>query len=266
MKDFLKGKKGIIMGVANNWSIAYGIAQFFHKCGVDDIVFTYPNDILKDRVYDLTNTLGYKSTFYCDVTDEKSVYDTLQKAGEKLEKIDFIIHSIAFANKNALRGEYYNTTKEDFLEAMEISCFSLTNVVKYAVPWMHEKSSIVTMSYYGAEKVMPYYNLMGVCKAALECSVKYLAHDIGREGMRINAISAGPIKTLAANGIKEFKNIFNWCNDNSPLGRSTTTQDVSGTAAYLVSDLSSGVTGTTLYVDSGYNIIGMKSSHSKKDI
>ncbi|UAT43381.1 enoyl-ACP reductase [Anaplasmataceae bacterium AB001_6] len=265
--SFLNKKKGIIMGIANNWSIAYGVAKFFRDCGVHDVILTYPNnDGLERRVRAIAEEFGFKHVVCCDVASDESIKQLFDYADKEFGSLDFIVHSVAFANKNSLSGDYYDTSRTDFLEAMNISCFSLTSLVKHAIHLMKDRNaSILTMSYYGANKVIPFYNVMGVCKAALESSVRYLANDVGKHNIRVNAISAGPIKTLAANGINEFRNIFQWCSTNAPLRRATTLDDIARTAAYLISELASGVTGEVLFVDSGYNTIGMQNSTVKQD-
>lgn len=255
--QLLKGKRGLIMGLANDMSIAWGIAQNAAQNGAE-LAFTYQGDALKKRVEPLANSLGSDIILPCDVADEdsvKAVFDTLES---KWGKLDFVIHAIGYSKKEELRGHYVDTTRENFLLTMDISCYSFTMVSRYAVPLMTEGGSLLTLTYFGANKVMPHYNVMGVAKAALEASVRYLAADLGKKNIRVNGISAGPIKTLAASGIGDFRYILKWNEYNSPLRRNVSIDEVGKSALYLMSDLSSGVTGEIHYVDSGYNIIGMK--------
>lgn len=255
--NLLKGKKGLIMGVANDKSIAFGIASSVRAQGAE-LAFTYQGDSLKKRVEPLAKQLGSDMVFSCDVSDISSIENLFNELGNQWGELDFLVHAIAFSDKNELRGRYVDTTLDNFLMTMHISCYSFTSVAKYAEPLMKNGGSMLTLTYYGAEKVMPHYNVMGVAKAALETSVKYLAVDLGRNNIRVNAISAGPIKTLAASGIGDFKYILKWNEYNSALRRNTTIWDVGGAGTYLLSDLGSGTTGETLYVDSGYHVIGMK--------
>lgn len=255
--NLLKGKKGLIMGVANDKSIAWGIAKVVHENGAE-LAYTYQGDILKKRVTPLAEKTNSSLILECDVTQEESIKKVFETIKEKWGKLDFVVHSIAFSDKNELKGQYIDVTRENFLNTMNISCYSFSAITKHAVPLMKDGGSILTMSYYGAQKVIPHYNVMGVAKSALETSVQYLAADLGPQNIRVNAISAGPIKTLAASGIGDFRYILKWNEDNSPLRRTVTTEEVGKSALYLLSSLSSGVTGQTLYVDSGYNVIGMK--------
>lgn len=257
----MSGKRGVIMGVANDHSIAWGISKALAAQGAE-LAFTYQSETLAKRVTPLIAELGSSMLVECDVTKEGDVAKAFKEVAEKWGKIDFVVHAIAFADKNELKGKYYNTTRSNFLNSLDISCYSFTEVCREAAPLMTEGGSIVTLSYYGAEKVTPHYNVMGVAKAALEASVRYLAVDLGPENIRINAISAGPIRTLAAAGIGDFRYILKWNQLNAPLRRNTTLEDVGGAAVYLLSDLASGVTGEIHYVDSGYNIIGMKAIDS----
>ncbi len=252
----LQGKRGIVTGVANNMSISWAIAQEARKHGAE-IALTYQGEILEKRVMPLAEELGCSFVQECDVTDEASMDKLFEVVKEKWGKIDFIIHGIAFADKDELRGRYIDTSLKNFLNSMNISCYSLTALAKRAEPLMVDGGSIVTLSYYGAEKVIPFYNVMGLAKAALETSVKYLANDMGQNNIRVNSISAGPIRTLAASGIGDFKSMLKVHASTAPLKRNTTQQDVAGAALYLLSDLSSGVTGENHHVDSGYNIMGM---------
>ena len=255
--NLLKGKKGLIMGVANNRSIAWGIAKACSNNGAD-IILTYQGEAIKKRVIPLAEELSSAKVLECDVTDEKTIDDMFENIKNEWETIDFLVHAIAFSDKDELKGRYIETSKENFINTMNVSCYSLTSVAKKAEKLMSKGSSILTLTYYGSEKVMPHYNVMGVAKSALETSVKYLAKDLGKDNIRVNAISAGPIKTLAASGIGDFRYILKWNEYNSPLKRTVSIEEVGNAAVYLVSDLSSGVTGEVHHVDSGYNIIGMK--------
>jgi enoyl-[acyl-carrier protein] reductase I len=252
----LAGKKGIITGVANNLSISWAIAQIAKEHGAD-IALTYQGEVLKKRVEPLAGEIGCDFIYECDVTNEQSMDNLFKVAKEKWGKLDFLIHGIAFADKEELKGRYIDTSLPNFLNSMNISCYSLTALAKRAEPLMSEGGSIVTLTYYGAEKVIPNYNVMGLAKSALETSVKYLAYDMGQNDIRVNAISAGPIRTLAASGIGDFKSMLKMHEATSPLKRNTTQQDVAGAALYLISNLANGVTGEIHYVDSGYNIMGM---------
>jgi enoyl-[acyl-carrier protein] reductase I len=255
--NLLEGKKGIILGLANKKSISWGIAEALHAQGAD-LAFTYASDSLKKRVGPLAESLGSNIVLPCNVLD----YDSIDAVFAELEKcwgkLDFVVHAIAFADKDELNGRYIDTSIENFSNAMEISCYSFTAIAKAAAPLMKDGGSMITLTYDGANRVVPHYNVMGVCKAALEASVRYLAEDLGKDGIRVNSVSAGPIKTLAASGISDFNYILRWNEYNSPLRRNTTIQDVGGTAVYLLSDLGSGTTGTNVMVDSGYHIVGMK--------
>ena len=252
----LKNKKGLIMGVANDKSIAWGIAQQCANFGAE-LAFTYQNDLLLKRIDPLAKSVSSNLLIQCDVSDEGSVKNTFEKIRDKWGKLDFFVHAVAFADKNELRGKYVDTSKENFLNSLNISCYSFTESCKYCYELMDNGGSILTLTYYGAEQVMPHYNVMGVAKSALEASVKYLAVDMGDKNIRVNAISAGPIKTLAASGIGDFRFILKWNELNSPLKRNVTLEDVGNTGAYLLSDLSSGVTGEIHHVDCGYHTVGM---------
>lgn len=254
----MAGKRGLIMGVANDRSIAWGIAQTCHLHGAE-LAFTYQGEALEKRVRPLADSVGSKLVLACDVTDENSIADTFAAIEKEWGKIDFVVHAIAFSDKNELDGLYLNTSRANFLKTMDISVFSFTAVAQKAVPLMTEGGSLLTLTYYGAERVMPHYNVMGVAKAALEASVRYLAADCGKDNIRVNAISAGPIKTLAASGIGDFRYILKWNELNSPLKRNVTIEDVGNSGLYLLSDLGSGVTGEVLHVDSGYHTVGMVS-------
>jgi enoyl-[acyl-carrier protein] reductase I len=258
---FMKGKRGLIMGVANERSIAWGMAKAVHEQGAE-LAFTYQGDALEKRVRPLAEGIGSDIILPCDVTDESSIDSAFSELEKKWGKIDFVVHAIAFSDKNELDGMYLNTSRENFLKTMDISVYSFTAVAQRAVPLMNEGGSLVTLSDYGAERVMPHYNVMGVAKAALEASVRYLAADLGGKNIRVNAISAGPIKTLAASGIGDFRYILKWNELNSPLKRNVTLEDVGRSGLYLLSDLGSGVTGEVLHVDSGYHTVGMVSIDS----
>jgi len=254
--DFLKGKRGLIMGVANDRSIAWGIAEAAAASGAE-LAFTYQGDALKKRVEPLAEKIGASLVLPCDVTDEGSVDEAFSAIEAEWGQIDFVVHAIAFSDKNELDGLYLNTSRENFARTMDISVYSFTAVAQRAAPLMKEGGSLITLTYYGAEQVMPHYNVMGVAKAALEASVKYLAADLGKDNIRVNAISAGPIKTLAASGIGDFRFILKWNEFNAPLKRNVTIGDVGNAGLFLLSELGSGVTGETLHVDSGYHTVGM---------
>ena len=259
--NLMKGKRGLIMGLANDKSIAWGIAKALADAGAE-LAFSYQGDALKKRVDPLAESLGSKIVLPCDVSDMDSV-DALFSSLEKTwGQLDFIVHAIGFSDKNELRGRYVDTSRENFLMTMDISVYSFTAVVKRAAAMMPDGGSSLTLTYYGAEKVMPHYTVMGVAKAALEASVRYMAEDLGKDGIRVNSISAGPIKTLAASGIGDFRYIMKWNEYNSPLRRNVTIEDVGKSALYLLSDLGSGVTGECLHVDAGYHAIGMKAVDS----
>ncbi len=257
MTGLMQGKRGLIMGLANDKSLAWGIAKKLSEQGAE-LAFSYQGEALLKRVKPLAEQLGSDTLIDCDVADMDALdvaFDTLKA---KWPTIDFIVHAIGFSDKSQLRGKFYDTTLDNFLMTMNISAYSLVAVAKRARELMPNGGSILTLTYYGAEKVIPHYNVMGVAKAALETSVKYLAVDMGPENIRVNAISAGPIQTLAARGIGDFNYILKWNELNSPLRRTVTIEDVGGAGLYMLSDLSSGVTGEIHHVDSGYNVIGMK--------
>ncbi len=254
--EFLKGKRGLVMGVANDRSIAWGIAEAAAANGAE-LAFTYQGDALLKRVKPLAEKVGANMLIPCDVTDEASIDAAFTEIEKEWGQIDFVVHAIAFSDKNELDGLYLNTTRANFLKTMDISVYSFTAVAQRAVPLMKDGGSLLTLTYYGAEQVMPHYNVMGVAKAALEASVKYLAADLGKDNIRVNAISAGPIKTLAASGIGDFRFILKWNELNAPLKRNVTIEDVGRSGLFLLSDLGSGVTGETLHVDSGYHTVGM---------
>ena len=251
----MKGKKGLVMGVANERSIAWGISQKLAEAGAD-LAFTYLGDALKKRVIPLAEKLNSEVTFSCDVEKKDDVTKLFEDVKSQLGEIDFVVHAIAFSDKSELSGEYLNTTRENFLKSMLISCFSFTEVAKEASKVMKKGGSLITLSY-EANKAIPNYNVMGVCKAALESSVKYLARDLGTKGIRVNAISAGPIKTLAASAIGDAKFLYKWNEDHSLLKRNVDIYDVGNSALYLLSELANGVTGEIHYVDAGYNKVGM---------
>jgi len=253
----MAGKKGIVMGVANNRSIAWGIVQHLFAQGAE-IAFTYQGEALKKRVEPLAGEVGSDFLIECDVTDMSSIDQVFEAVKDRWGKIDFVVHAIAYSDKEELKGRYIDTSRENFQRTMDISVYSFTAVCQRAAPLMNKGGSVLTLTYYGAEKVIPHYNVMGVAKAALEASMRYLAEDLGKEGVRVNAMSAGPMKTLAASGIGDFRYILKWNELNSPLRRNTTLEDVGGAGLYLLSPLSSGVTGEVHYVDSGYNSVGMK--------
>jgi len=257
MSGLMQGKRGLIMGLANDKSLAWGIAKKLGEQGAE-MAFSYQGEALEKRVRPLAESLGSDFCFECDVSNMEaldSAFDTLRS---RWETIDFVLHAIGFSDKNELRGKYLDTSLENFLMTMNISAYSLVAVAKRASEMMPNGGSIVTLTYYGAEKVVPHYNVMGVAKAALESSVKYLANDLGPDNIRVNGISAGPIKTLAASGIGDFRYILKWNEYNSPLRRNVTIDDVGGAGLYLFSDLSSGVTGEVHHVDAGYHVVGMK--------
>lgn len=256
--SYLKGKRGLVMGVANDRSIAWGIASAASEAGAE-LAFTYQGDALAKRVRPLAEKIGSTIIVPCDVTDEDSIDAAFKTIEDEWGQLDFVVHAIAFSDKNELDGQYLNTSRDNFLRTMDISVFSFTAVAKRAAPLMKEGGSLVTLTYYGAEQVMPHYNVMGVAKAALEASVKYLAADLGGDNIRVNAISAGPIKTLAASGIGDFRFILKWNELNAPLKRNVTIDDVGRAGLFLLSDLASGVTGENLHVDSGYHTVGMLS-------
>ncbi len=253
----MAGKRGLIMGLANDKSIAWGVAQYLHAQGAE-LAFNYQGEALEKRVRPLAESLGSKLILPCDVTDMASIDALFAEIEKSWGQIDFIVHAIAFSDKNELKGKYVDTSLENFQMTMNISCYSFTAVAKRASLLMKNGGSMVTLTYYGAERVVPHYNVMGVAKAALEASVRYLAMDLGENNIRVNAISAGPIKTLAASGIGDFRYILKWNEYNSPLRRNTTIEDVGGSAVYLLSELGQGTTGEVLHVDSGYHVVGMK--------
>ena len=257
MSGLMAGKRGLIMGLANDKSLAWGIARQLAEHGAE-LAFSYQGEALKKRVGPLAEQVGSDFLIECDVSDMDALDTAFDTLKSRWETIDFVVHAIGFSDKSELRGKYVDTSLDNFLMTMNISAYSLVAVAKRAQPMMTEGGSILTLTYYGAEKVMPHYNVMGVAKAALETSVQYLANDLGPQNIRVNAISAGPIKTLAASGIGDFRYILKWNELNSPLRRNVTIDDVGGSGLYFLSDLSSGVTGETHHVDAGYHVVGMK--------
>ena len=253
----MKGKRGLVMGVANNRSIAWGIAQACHAQGAE-LAFTYQGDALKKRVEPLAAEAGSKIVLPCDVTDAPSMDAVFAELKRSWGQLDFLVHAIAFADKNELDGRYVDTSETNFTKSLLISCYSFTALAQRAEKMMPNGGSLLTLTYYGAEKVMPHYNVMGVAKAALEASVRYLAADLGKQNIRVNAISAGPIKTLAASGISDFRYILKWNEYNSALRRTVTIEEVGASGLYLLSDLGRAVTGEVHHVDAGYHVQGMK--------
>lgn len=257
MNDLMTGKRGLIMGLANDRSLAWGIAQALHAQGAE-MAFSYQGEALEKRVRPLAAQVGSDFLIDCDVSDEAALDAAFAELKARWETIDFVVHAIGYSDKNELRGLFVDTSAANFAMTVNISAYSFVAVTRRARAMMPDGGSVLTLTYYGAEKVIPHYNVMGVAKAALEASVKYLAMDLGREKIRVNAISAGPIKTLAASGIGDFRYILKWNEYNSPLRRNVTIEDVGGAALYLLSDLASGVTGEIHHVDGGYNVVGMK--------
>ena len=264
MPGLMAGKRGLIMGLANNKSLAWGIAQALAMQGAE-LAFSYQGEALGKRVAPLAAELGSDFVFDCDVSDMAALDQAFAQLKERWDTLDFVVHAIGFSDKNELRGRYVDTSLDNFLTTMNISAYSLVAVTQRAAAMMPPKQedgsgggSVLTLTYYGAEKVVPHYNVMGVAKAALEASVRYLANDLGPDGIRVNALSAGPVKTLAASGIGDFRYILRWNELNAPLRRNITIDDVGGAALYLLSDLASGVTGEVHHVDGGYHVVGMK--------
>ncbi|MFN3889064.1 MAG: enoyl-ACP reductase FabI [Beijerinckiaceae bacterium] len=253
----LSGKRGLVLGVANNRSIAWGIAKAAHDAGAE-LAFTYQGEALEKRVRPLAESIGALVAGHCDVTDAASIDAVFAQIEKTWGKLDFVVHCIAFSDKDELTGRYLDTTEGNFTKSLLISCYSFTAVAQRAEKLMTDGGSLLTLTYYGAEKWMPHYNVMGVAKAALEASVRYLAADLGEKAIRVNAISAGPIKTLAASGIGDFRYILRWNEYNSPLRRTVTIEEVGESAAFLLSPMSRGVTGEILHVDAGYHVVGMK--------
>ena len=256
MSNLLNGKRGLIMGLANDKSIAWGIAKACHDKGAE-LAFTIMGDAFKKRVEPLANSIGVSNIYDCDASDPTSLDHVFNAIEKEWGSLDFVVHAIGFSDKMELRGRYVDTSPENFKMTMDISVYTFTAITNRAEKLMHNGGSILTLTYYGAEQVMPHYNVMGVAKAALEASVKYLAEDLGKDGIRVNAISAGPIKTLAAAGIKGLKQMLHFYEVTAPLGRGVTTEEVGNTAAFLCSDLASGITGEITYVDGGFNTVGI---------
>jgi enoyl-[acyl-carrier protein] reductase I len=255
--DILKGKRGLIMGVANDRSIGWGIASAAAAAGAE-LAFTYQGEALEKRVRPLAEGVGSSLILPCDVTDQASIEAVFAEIEKAWGKLDFVVHAIAYSDKDELKNQYVDTTRDNFLTTMDISVFSFTTIARHASAIMNDGGSMLTLTYYGAERVMPHYNVMGVAKAALEASVRYLAVDLGGRNIRVNSLSAGPMKTLAASGIGDFRYILKWNEYNSPLKRNVTLDDVGGAGVYLLSDLASGVSGETHHVDCGYHVVGMK--------
>lgn len=253
----MAGKKGLVMGIANDRSLAWGIARAVHAHGAE-LAITYQGEALMKRVVPLAERLGTTLVLPADVADPGSLELLFERLADRWGRLDFLVHAIAYSDKEELKGRYVDTSTENFLRTMQISCYSFTELARRAESLMSEGGSLLTLSYYGAERVVPHYNVMGVAKAALEASVRYLAVDLGPKGIRVNAISAGPVKTLAASGIGDFRYILKWNEYNAPLKRNTTIEDVGGAGVYLLSDLGAGTTGEILHVDSGYHVVGMK--------
>lgn len=253
----MEGKRGLIMGLANDKSLAWGIAQQLHEQGAQ-LAFSYQGEALEKRVRPLAESLDSQFLIDCDVSDMAALDRAFDQLAEKWPSIDFVVHAIGFSDKNELRGRFVDTSLDNFLLTMNVSAYSLVAVAKRAAAIMPQGGSILTLTYYGSEKVIPHYNVMGVAKAALEASVRYLANDLGPDGIRVNGLSAGPIRTLAASGIGDFRYILRWNELNSPLRRNVTIEDVGGSGLYLLSDLASGVTGEVHHVDAGYHVVGMK--------
>jgi enoyl-[acyl-carrier protein] reductase I len=256
-KPLMAGKRGLIMGVANDRSIAWGIAKAVAEHGAE-LALTYQGEMFGKRVRPLAESLGSTLVMDCDVTDEASLDSIFANLAAKWETLDFVVHAVAYSDSNELKGRYVDTSRGNFLRSLDISCFSFTDLCRRAAPLMKRGGSLLTLSYLGAERVMPHYNVMGVAKAALEASVRYLAVDLGGQNIRVNAISAGPIKTLAASGIGDFRYILKWNQYNAPLKRNVDIEEVGGAGLYLLSDLSAGVTGEVHHVDCGYHVVGMK--------
>jgi enoyl-[acyl-carrier protein] reductase I len=253
----MQGKRGLVMGVANELSLGWAIAQAVHAQG-GELAFTYQGDALAKRVKPLAERVGSDFTLDCDVTNEDSLDRVFEGLAQRWDSLDFVVHAIGFSDKEELKGRYVDTSRGNFARTLDISCFSFTDICRRAEPLMKNGGSLLTLTYYGAEKVMPNYNVMGIAKAALEASVRYLAVDLGGKGIRVNGLSAGTVKTLAASGIRDFRYILKWNQYNSPLKRNVTQEEVGGAGLYLLSDLAAGVTGEIHHVDCGYHVIGMK--------
>ncbi len=261
----MAGKRGLVMGVANDRSIAWGIAKAVAAQGAE-LAFTYQGEALEKRVRPLAEQLGASKVVSADVTNAASLDAAFAEIKKDWGTLDFVVHAIAYSDKDQLKGHYVDTTRENFLNTMDISCFSFTDVCRRALPLMSNGGSLLTLTYIGAERVTPHYNVMGIAKAALEASVRYLAADLGPKNVRVNAISAGPIKTLAASGIGDFRYILKWNELNAPMRRTVTIDEVGNSGLYLLSDLGAGVTGETLHVDNGYHVVGMMATESAGEI
>lgn len=257
MNNLMKDKRGLVMGVANDKSIGWGIAKAIADQG-GELAFTYQGEALKKRVIPLADSVNSDIVLPCDVSNDEDIDNTFNELKKVWPNIDFLVHAIAFSDKDELKGKYIDTSRENFINTMDISVYSFTAIARRASVMMPDGGSLLTLSYYGAEKVMPHYNVMGLAKSALESSVRYLATDLGKDQIRVNSISAGPIKTLAASGIGDFRYILKWNEYNSPMKRNVTLNDVGGSAVYLLSDMSTGVSGETHHVDCGYHVVGMK--------
>ncbi len=252
----LAGKRGLVMGVANNHSIAWGIAEALHRQGAA-LAFTYQNEVLGKRLFPLAESVGSSLVAPCDVSDPDSIDAAFDRIAADWPQLDFVIHAIAHSHKEELKGRYIDTSLENFLSTMHVSCYSFTSVARRAAPMMTSGGNLLTLTYEGARRVMPNYNVMGVAKAALEASVRYMAADLGDSGIRVNAISAGPMRTLAGSAIEKARFVYSWQGTNAPLQRNITSEDIGGTAVYLLSDLATAVTGSVVHVDGGYNTVGM---------
>lgn len=261
----MRGKRGVVLGIANNRSLAWGISKSLSEAGAE-LAVTYLSEALRKKVDPLAEEVGARLVLPCDVSSEESIDKVFEVLASEWGAVDFVVHAVAFSDKNELKGRYIDTSLENFTTSMHISCYSLTYISKRVEALMRDGGSILTLSYYGAEKVISNYNVMGVCKAALEASVRYLAVDLGKSGIRINALSAGPVRTLASSGIGDFHAVLAWSKCNSPLKRNTTLEDVGGAALYLLSDLGSGTTGEVLHVDCGYHVTGGKASDVPFDV
>ena len=264
-KQLMAGKRGLVMGVANDRSIAWGIARIVAEHGAA-LAFTYQGEALEKRVRPLAEQVGSDIILPCDVTDNESMDKLFSEISDRWGGLDCVVHAIAYSDKDELKGKYLDTTRDNFLRSLDISCYSFTDVCRRASPLMNQGGSLLTLTYFGAERVMPHYNVMGIAKAALEASVRYLAVDLGDKSIRVNAISAGPIKTLAASGIGDFRYILKWNELNSPMKRNVTIDQVGGAGLYLLSDLGAGVSGEIHHVDSGYNVVGMVAVDAAHDV
>ena len=257
--NLLSEKKGLVVGIANERSLAWGIAESVYNAG-GKLALTYQNEALKKRIEPLSDKVNSSNVHLLDLQDYESIPIFFKKIGKEFGKLDFIVHAVAFSDKEELKGDYVDTTKENFLKTLEVSCYSFTSLIKYALPILNKDASLLTLSYYGAEKVIPHYNVMGVAKSALETSVKYLSVDLGHQNVRVNAISAGPMRTLAGAAIANARDVFKYTSENSSLKRNVNLDELGNSALYLVSDLSSAITGEIHYVDCGFNIVGMPKS------